>query len=171
MNNFTYSDELYHYGVLGMKWGVRRNPNYQYKSWGTKHNEKLASKMSKKLANPKLKEKKRQKLTLKKQQYEYRAGRSRTLDKRELAYAKRVKTGANIALRLFTNFQGAPGIGSKPYQQYMAMLDASDTIQSGKDVSDRALAYIGSVAFARLGSTITKGVYIRSGQPTNKKRG
>lgn len=37
MQQYNYSNELYHYGVLGMKWGVRRKENESGSSQGKRH--------------------------------------------------------------------------------------------------------------------------------------
>lgn len=46
MKNYNNSNELLHYGVLGMKWGVRRNPSTAF-SKATKKADKLDHKVTK----------------------------------------------------------------------------------------------------------------------------
>jgi hypothetical protein len=162
----TCPDELYHYGVLGMKWGMhkaaRKGTEYTYKSHGTKKYEKKSARMDKKLAKTNLSERKRAKLERKKAIFERRAERSRTLDQREQAYAKRVRTGGNLAVRLLT---GVRGVGSKPYQQYLAMQNTKgDIMADGKNVVKMGTALVASKLGGRLGSTAAKALYLRSGE-------
>lgn len=207
----VYSNELYHYGVLGMKWGVHRAKKYQSKSdkyhekaraaeaagdskkaekygeksykYGRKseymyrsHSTKKYSKRSEKLVeqlNAKNKngeykvsnEKKRAKLSEKLAKSDYRANRSIKLDEREFAYAKRVKTGGNILSRLLTGGRLGNGIGSKPYQQYLAMQNTKgDVMADGKNVVKMGAALVASKLGGRLGSTAAKAIYLRSGE-------
>lgn len=167
--NYTYSNELYHYGVLGMKWGHRKSPDYQYKSFGTRHNERKAARAlakSKSATDAAT----RRKYAEKAARYQRRALRSATLDKREQAYAKNTTVGGNIAARLLTG----GSVGGKAYQQYLAMQGETRTLagaSKSKDSKDRArastahaVAIAGSMVAGRAGSTLVKAIYIRSGE-------
>ena len=161
---------LAHYGVIGMKWGQHlKGKDYHYKSWTTKHNEKRSVKLGKKISNSN-DYVKNVKLRAKKTKIDRIVKKSKILDSREETYAKKVSAGANIATRVLSVAAfGGLGVGSKPYQQYVAMMGVHNTKTGLEGVSTKkVVAAGGSIIGGRPVSTIVKQVNVRTRTNTEK---
>lgn len=165
------SDELFHYGVLGMKWGqhraAKRGGTYTYKSWGTKRNEFKSGVVANKLAKPHG-ERRTNRLRIMKAKYDRRAAISRDLDKREQDYSKPGSAlgviGGRLAVSALTN--GAISYKSKNHQMATAMISR----HANKSVSelngkDKLKAIVAGSAFSlTIGGRGAKAIYIREGE-------
>ena len=93
------NDELYHYGVIGMKWGIRKAKKqgltYNYKSTAQKHYEKKVAKLKQKGASAK---------KIAKQETMLETTKLR--DSRRQAYAERTSLGKIFLQSLLTGGSG-----------------------------------------------------------------
>ena len=143
MNDNAYimskDGELYHYGVLGMKWGVRRarkkGTTYTYKSHATKVYEKKADKARKKGND------------VKANKYDNFSKRSAHLDREMQNMAERTSVGKAVAqnLLLWNN------------RTYMSTKAAT-----GNDpVVSRAAGWVNQYMLGGLGDMPIRAAYVR----------
>lgn len=149
------SNELYHYGVLGMKWGIRRanrtGGSYSYKSHSTKKWEKRANKYAAKS--------KKYESTDSAKSTQYKAAsikatkiakRSSTHDARMLDIAKKSNVGGVVATNLIFGLWG-----NKTYSSIRA---------SGGSLEKAAVATVLNSALGTgpITAAVVKSKYIRN---------
>ena len=173
-------EHLEHYGVLGMKWGMRRYQNadgsltaagqkryaktgeygYTYRSHATKKYDKKQVKSLAKMmkAASKGDRKKADEYAAKADKYGKRKEYSEKIDRGEQEYAKNLSTGKAILGTLLTS-----GNTMKGYAQYRAMAG-----QKGRNMSgEKVVAGLKAYRAGAYGSRLAKAAYIR--QDENKK--
>ena len=129
--------ELKHYGVVGMKWGIRRaqkkGTTYTYKSHGTKVYEKKANKA-------------RIKGNLEKAaKYDKYAKRSKELDSKMQDYASKLSTGKTIAQSFLLNSRG---------------YTVSKMATGNRPIISRATGFVTSL-MPHIGDMATRSLYVR----------
>ena len=157
-NHTPSPDELYHYGVVGMKWGKRRaaarGQSYTYTSHSTKKYNKKVAKLSKK---KNLTELQKQDLAT----YKNRAKRSAQHDKNMQKLADKTSGGVAAASVLTVG-----GMNTKGYMQNRAA-GKSVGKSAGRTVVGGALA--GPIG-GRISGAMAKSKYIRQDELKKKKR-
>ena len=164
--SFTdWESGLQHYGVLGMKWGMRRfqNSDGSLTAAGQKHYAKTGeygfhykSHATKKYTRKAARAERKGKLE-KAAKFKNRAKRSAEVDRGEQEYAKKLSTGKAVALSL---------IGSnslKGYSQYRAMAGQKGRSMSGQKLMAGLKAY----RKGSYGSRLAKAAYIRQDENKN----
>lgn len=147
MNN--HENEPYHYGIVGMKWGVRRarkkGTDYTYKSHGTKSYAKRAEK-AREAGN-----------TAKAEKYDRYHERSIKLDRKMQTNAERNSVGRAAVKTLLT----AGGLGGRTYEAVKASTGGSKYISRGA-------AMVASYYTGPFGATPARALYVRRDKPKAK---
>lgn len=157
-NHTPSPDELYHYGIVGMKWGKRRaaarGQSYSYTSHTTNKYNKKVAKLSKK---KKLSKAQQEDLT----NYKNRAKRSAQHDKNMQKLADKTTAGSTAGAILLAGGQNTKG--------YMQRRAAGMTVgrSVGGTVAGNMLLGPGA---GRIGGMVAKSKYIRQDELKKKKR-